>query len=227
MSLLKILELSPFKCHICSSFLQIDARGNYFAVSDSLKWRSFPVSACHPARVRVKCRLSMLPALSQCQSHGGCWNLIVNRPLRWPLKQVKPLCFTAGRKLPLTSAAHHSHYHADDLNVFVLNELLLFSRQFWYVSQHLLPRSKYLLLKIQDLILRIRQTRNSFQPLWSRLQSPSPLISLRSAQAVYWCFQMEDIMINTILQGKVQQRNTSHNSENKAAANRADMGMRT
>lgn len=107
-------------------------RGKYFAVSDSLKWRSFPVSTCHPALVHVKLHLSILPAVSQCQSHGGCWNLIVNRPLRRPLKQVKPFCFTASRKLTLTTAAHHSHYHDDDLNVFVLNELLLFSTLFLY-----------------------------------------------------------------------------------------------
>lgn len=90
------------------------------------------LSSQHPACVRVKRHLSILPAVSQCQSRGGCWNLIVNRPLRRPLKQVKSFCFTAGRKLTLTTAAHHSHYHADDLNVFVLNELLLFSRLFWY-----------------------------------------------------------------------------------------------
>lgn len=121
------LVLSPFRCHICSSC----ARGNYFAVFDSSKWQTFPLRTCRPAPVCVKCHLSILPAVSQCQSHGGCWNLIVNRPLRRPLKQVKPFCFTAGRKLTLTTAAHHSHYHADDLNVLVLNELLLFSRLFW------------------------------------------------------------------------------------------------
>lgn len=202
-----------------------DARGNYFAVSDTLKWRGFPLSTCHPARVRVKRHLSILPAVSQCQSRGGCWNLIVNRPLRQPLKQVKSFCFTAGRKLTLTTAAHHSHYDADDLNVFVLNELLLFSRLFWYFLAALLPRSIYLLLKIQDLIPRIGI--DSFQSLWLWLQIPSPSISLRSAQAVYWCFQMEDITINTILQGEMQWRNPSYKSENKAAANRADMGQRT
>lgn len=38
---------------------------------------------------------------------------------------------------------------------------------------------------------------------------------------------MEDITINTILQGEMQRRNPSYKSENKAAANRADMGQRT
>lgn len=32
----------------------------------------------------------------------------------------------------MTTAAHHSHYHADDLKVFVLNELLLFPTVFSY-----------------------------------------------------------------------------------------------
>lgn len=38
---------------------------------------------------------------------------------------------------------------------------------------------------------------------------------------------MEDIRINTILQGEMEQRNPSYKSENKAAANSADMGLRT
>lgn len=38
---------------------------------------------------------------------------------------------------------------------------------------------------------------------------------------------MEDIRINTILQGEMEQRDPSHKSENKAAANSADIGLRT
>lgn len=38
---------------------------------------------------------------------------------------------------------------------------------------------------------------------------------------------MEDIGINMILQGEMEQRNPSYKSENKAAANSADMGLRT
>lgn len=38
---------------------------------------------------------------------------------------------------------------------------------------------------------------------------------------------MEDITINMTLQGEMQRQNPSYKSENKAAANRADMGPRT
>lgn len=157
-----------------------DARGKYFVkyfVSDSVKWRSFPVNTCHPALVRV--HLSILPAVSQCQSRGGCWNLIVNRPLRQPLKQVKPFGFTASRKLTLTTAAHHSHYHADDLNVFVLNELLLFSTLSSYFPAAFVATMQ--IFASQNPGFNPKDVSNtSFQSLWLRLQIPSTSISLRS-----------------------------------------------
>lgn len=160
-----------------------DARGKYFAkyfVSDSLKWRSFPVNTCHPDLVRVKLHLSILPAASQCQSRRGCWNLIVNRPLRRPLKQVKPFGFTASRKLTLTTAAHHSHYRADDLNVFVLNELLPLSTLFSDFPAAFVATMQ--IFAYQNPGFNPKDMSNtSFQSLWLWLQIPSPSISLRSA----------------------------------------------
>lgn len=160
-----------------------DAREKYFPkyfVSDSLKWWSFPVNTCHPALVHVELHLSILPAVSQCQSHGGCWNLIVNRPLRWPLKQVKPFGFTASRKLTMTTAAHHSHYHADDLKVFVLNELLLFPTLFSYFLAAVVATMQIFASQNPGCNPK-DMSNNSFQSLWLRLQIPLPSISLRSA----------------------------------------------